>query len=236
MAEFPALPLWTDAYLADTRHLNRDQHGAYLLLLMEAWRRQDCSLPDNDEILATLACASPEEWALLKPVVMAFWTFDKRRKVWRQKRLCSERTFLDRKRVQNRDKAVYRWKHTKKQYAVAMPNACQSNAPTPTPTPTEEREERKKDNNTVLKGKNGAYAFQHGCVRLTEEHLEKWRAAFPHISVTGTLIAGEPWLARQVSWFNAAAGLLDKREREATKPPAPKPAGPRRGSMLGNRR
>jgi hypothetical protein len=87
-----------------------------------------------------------------------------------------------------------------------------------------------------LKGKNGAYAFEHGCVKLTGEQLEKWREAFPHISVTGELIAGEPWLAKQKSWFNAAAGLLAKREREATKPPEPKPAGPARGSMLGNRR
>jgi hypothetical protein len=73
-------------------------------------------------------------------------------------------------------------------------------------------------------------------VKLTEEHLAQWRGAFPHISVPGELIAGEPWLAKQKSWFNAASGLLAKREREATRPPEPKPAGPARGSMLGNRR
>lgn len=95
---------------------------------------------------------------------------------------------------------------------------------------------KEENNNTVLKGKNGAYAFQHGCVKLTEEHLAQWRGAFPHISVTGELIAGEPWLVKQKSWFNAAAGMLAKRERDAMRPPEPKPAGPARGSMLGNRR
>jgi hypothetical protein len=94
---------------------------------------------------------------------------------------------------------------------------------------------KEEDNNTVLKGKNGAYAFQHGCVCLNEEHLAQWRAAFPHISVTGELIAGEPWLAKQKSWFNAAAGLLAKRERLATAPEPPKPPGPQRGAMLGSR-
>jgi hypothetical protein len=99
-----------------------------------------------------------------------------------------------------------------------------------------DKEKEKKDNNTALNGKNGVYAFQHGCVKLTSEHFEKWRRAFPHISVTGELIAAEPWLAKQTSWFNAAAGMLAKREREAAKPEPPKPPGPPRGAMLGNRR
>ena len=55
MAEFPALALWTDAYLADTRHLSTLEHGAYLLLMMEAWRRPHCDLPDDDRVLARLA-------------------------------------------------------------------------------------------------------------------------------------------------------------------------------------
>jgi hypothetical protein len=153
---------------------------------------------------------------------------------WRQKRLGKERDFVSNfSRIQS-ENARKRWSETRKNNdladAMGMPAG---NAPTPTPTP---KEERKEDNNTVLRGKNGAYAFQHGCVKLTEEHLEKWRAAFPHVSVTGTLMAAEPWLAKQRSWFNAAAGILDKREREAMKPPEPKPAGPARGSMLGNRR
>jgi hypothetical protein len=44
MAEYPFLPLWTDAYFADTRHLTLEQHGAYLLLIIEAWRRADCCI------------------------------------------------------------------------------------------------------------------------------------------------------------------------------------------------
>ena len=62
MAEFPHLPLFTDAYLADTRHLTTEEHGAYLLLMMEAWRRPECSLPDDDRLLARLCGLSIERW------------------------------------------------------------------------------------------------------------------------------------------------------------------------------
>lgn len=40
MAEFPALPLWTDAYLADTAHLSYEEHGLYFHILMTMWRRR----------------------------------------------------------------------------------------------------------------------------------------------------------------------------------------------------
>lgn len=137
MAEFPALPLWTDAYLADTRHLSAEQHGAYLLLLMEAWRRPSCSLPDDDALLARLSGLGGR-WDANRDAVMAFWTRDGRRKEWTQKRLVQEREYVASKSRSQRDNAAKRWKGKKKDNAMAMPiamsNACQTDAPTPTPT------------------------------------------------------------------------------------------------------
>lgn len=112
MAEFPALPLWTDAYFADTRHLSREEHGAYLLLLMEAWRRPNCDLPDDDAILSRLVLASQAEWAALKPAVMAFWKRDGRSKTWTQKRLKQERMYVADVRAKKREAAAKRWKKT----------------------------------------------------------------------------------------------------------------------------
>lgn len=134
MAEFPALTLWTDAYLSDTRHLSTLEHGAYLLLLMEAWRRPNCDLPDDDKILARLAGLERDEWAEIKDVVLAFWKRDGRSKTWSQKRLLLER---DKARVRSRsqsDKAAKRWKDAKKQDAAAMPGECPANASTATAT------------------------------------------------------------------------------------------------------
>lgn len=135
MAEFPALPFWTDSYLADTRHLSTLEHGAYLLLLMEAWRRPTCSLPDDDKMLARLAGLSVHEWYEIKPTIMAFFTRDGRSKTMHQKRLTKERDFVARKSASQRDKVVKRWNKTKKDDTAVIPEQYRDDTPTPTPTP-----------------------------------------------------------------------------------------------------
>lgn len=104
MADFPALPLWTDAYLADTLHLSTEEHGAYLLLLMTAWRSPDCTLPDDDDRLARMARVGAKKWAKMRPVLAHFWTVDDGR--WKQKRLLKERERAEKNRDQKRHAAA----------------------------------------------------------------------------------------------------------------------------------
>ena len=96
MAEFPALPLWTDAYLGDTTHLSTLEHGAYLLLLMTAWRSRDCALPDDDRILARYARCGLAQWKKLRPILEPFFNVKNGR--WTQGRLNDEHRHLSRKR------------------------------------------------------------------------------------------------------------------------------------------
>lgn len=119
MAEFPAMPLWIDRYIADTQHLDRAQSGSYLHLLMAAWRRPHCSLPDDDKLLARWALCTPAEWAEDKPHVMAFWTLDKRSKVWTQNKLSKVRREVARNVSQKRCAALSRWNKTTKDDAAA---------------------------------------------------------------------------------------------------------------------
>ena len=49
MADFPALPLFTDAYLADCGYFSDAEHGRYLRLLMRLWQSPDCYLPGLNE-------------------------------------------------------------------------------------------------------------------------------------------------------------------------------------------
>ena len=124
MADFPYLPLWTDAYLADTTHLRTEEHGAYLLLLFSAWRTADCSLPDDDDILSRLAGLSLSKWQSMKPTIMAFWRLNKRRKRWVQKRLQKERENSAEKSSKARGSAVSGWKKRKSGNANAMRTQC----------------------------------------------------------------------------------------------------------------
>lgn len=156
MADLPCMPLWTDAYLADTQRLTTEQHGAYVLLLMQAWRSPDGTLADDDEMLAALVKATPAKWKAMKPIVMAFWTLDKRRKRWWQKRLKTEREKAMVKKAKARDSAASRWKDKEKGDANAMRTQCY---PEPKPEPIErskdlsQRSRAKKSDLDIIRGK-----------------------------------------------------------------------------------
>ena len=68
----PYIPLYVGDYLADTTHLTRSEHGAYLLLLMAMWRAGG-RLPSDDGRLARLAMCSPDEWADMRSVILEFF-------------------------------------------------------------------------------------------------------------------------------------------------------------------
>ncbi|WP_159709853.1 DUF1376 domain-containing protein [Geminicoccus flavidas] len=93
MADFPAMPFYTDAYLADTTHLTTEEHGAYLLLLFAAWRSPGCSLRDDDAFLARVAKVTPDRWKKrLRPVLAPFWRIQDG--IWTQKKQQSVREKL----------------------------------------------------------------------------------------------------------------------------------------------
>lgn len=127
MAEFPAMPLWTDAYLGDTSHLTTLEHGAYLLLLIAMWRTKAKSLPDDDRLLARYAKLTAGQWKRIKPIIEAF--FDIESGVWTQGRLTDEAEAVRQHSKKQSDKAKRRWLKTKKTSDAAampegMPEAC----------------------------------------------------------------------------------------------------------------
>jgi uncharacterized protein YdaU (DUF1376 family) len=65
MSKLPSMPLWVDAYLADTAHLSIEESGAYLHILMAMWRHNGF-IPDDDKDNARICKVSPYKWARLK--------------------------------------------------------------------------------------------------------------------------------------------------------------------------
>lgn len=81
------MPFYIGDYLADTQHLNTQQHGAYFLLLCAAWNRGG-SLPADEEVLRVVTRLSTKEWKAHRAVLLDFFTLEDGR--WLQKRLSKE--------------------------------------------------------------------------------------------------------------------------------------------------
>jgi uncharacterized phage protein (TIGR02220 family) len=65
------MPLYIGDYLADTTRLTTEQHGAYLLLIMDYWRNG--SPPDDDSILANITKSTLAAWKKIRPAVVGFF-------------------------------------------------------------------------------------------------------------------------------------------------------------------
>lgn len=65
------MPLYVGDYLKDTGRLSTEQHGAYLLLMLEYW--QHGKIPNNDDLLARIARLSPDAWSIAKASLLVFF-------------------------------------------------------------------------------------------------------------------------------------------------------------------
>jgi uncharacterized protein YdaU (DUF1376 family) len=141
------MPLWIGAYLADTQHLSRDEHGAYFLMMMAYWRNKG-PLPDDAKRLASIVKATPAEWKKLSPTLSEFFTVSNG--VWAHKRIDVELAAAGDRSKKAADKAKAaaeaRWgtsTRTITSNAPSMPQAfhedmqkdMHDDCPTPSPTP-----------------------------------------------------------------------------------------------------
>lgn len=81
------MPLFISDYLRDTGHLTTAEHGAYLLLIMQAWWR-DGALPADEDRLRIMAKMNIREWRRARGVLLEF--FERVGEVYRHKRIDAE--------------------------------------------------------------------------------------------------------------------------------------------------
>lgn len=140
MAAPAYLPLFGSDYLADTSHLTTEEHGAYLLLLIAAWRQDDCGLPNDDRKLARITGLSARKWLAIKDTILEFWTVEGGRIF--QARLRKERGFADQKSENNRRSARTRWdrQDAENKASDECERTSKRNAPQPQPQPQKKEE------------------------------------------------------------------------------------------------
>lgn len=142
------MPWYVADYLADTAHLSTEQHGAYCLMLMAAWKRGG-SLPKDDAQLAAVCRLSASRWKQHKSILLEF--FEDGEEAFTHKRVTLERLkaqeISDKKGKAGADGAAKRWhkqnkedgktngKTNGKPIANAIANASQNDAPSPSPLP-----------------------------------------------------------------------------------------------------
>lgn len=74
MSQAPSMPMYWDAYLADTTHLTTEEHGAYLLLLAAMWRRNGW-VPDDDRDNARILGLTAARWKRTKARLASLLVF-----------------------------------------------------------------------------------------------------------------------------------------------------------------
>lgn len=75
MSQAPSMPMYWDAYLADTTHLSTEEHGAYLLLLAAMWRRNGY-VQDDDADNARILGLTKAKWLKTKARLSGFLSFE----------------------------------------------------------------------------------------------------------------------------------------------------------------
>ena len=80
----PYMQFYPTDYLSDTQHLTTEEHGAYLLILMNYWQRGEPPLND-DQRLAGITRLPMERWLNARSTLVEFFTIKDNR--WWHKRI-----------------------------------------------------------------------------------------------------------------------------------------------------
>ena len=142
------MPLYIGDYLQDTTRLSTEQHGAYLLLIMDYWTNGP--LPDGDAALAQVARLPPAARKKTRPVVAPFFSIEDGE--WRHKRIDEEHAralkFVEKQKANGAKGGRPRKTKTETQnkpmgFDRDNPNGKPNETPSPSPSPVNPLSEEK---------------------------------------------------------------------------------------------
>ena len=99
------MPLYIRDYIADTTRLTTQQHGAYLLILMDYW--MSGAPPDDDVVLARIARLDLAEWQSIRASIEPYFSIEGG--MWRHGRLEHEHDKAAGQKRRSRSGGGARW-------------------------------------------------------------------------------------------------------------------------------
>ncbi len=198
------MPLYIADYLADTARLTAEQHGAYLLLIMDYWRNGP--LPDDDAALANITRLSAPAWKKHRPTIARL--FQVAEGEWRHKRIDEELQEAGANAKKNAERAkkaaAVRWGKEHASDAVSTPASnAESNAPgnaramleqcpSPSPSPKPREVTQGRRNHTEIHSEPGSVRLTAGevCKRLIDLGIERGSCNPGHATLAALLAAG----------------------------------------------
>jgi uncharacterized protein YdaU (DUF1376 family) len=129
------MPLYVADYLSATSRLTTEQHGAYLLLLMDYWKNG--APPNNDAVLAQITKLSPDAWRNARTMLEGFFQVSDEH--WMQSRVESEMQKANHNKQTNSKRgkagADARWgKKDAPSIVGAMPKQSSADSTSPSPS------------------------------------------------------------------------------------------------------
>lgn len=218
------MPLYVDDYLGDTQRLTCEQHGAYLLLILDYWRNGPP--PDDDEVLMQITRLDRTRWKKNRPAIAS--KFKVEQGAWNHSRIDREKVrageISEKRKAAGKAGADKRWHGKGNSEAIAngMANASQTqsqNDRQPQPQPQSQEEEE----NTTLPIPHRALAFSGGVIRVNQREYDSWAATYHGIpDLRATLAALDEWIVECAAsdhtvtarWKRMVTSRLDRKHQE----------------------
>ena len=174
------MPLYIGDYLADTSRLTTEQHGAYILIIMDYWRNGPP--PDDDIALSSITRMQLQAWKRIREAMLRMFRIDGG--YWVHKRIEEERASAMGNAVKytNRAKkaAAKRWGKESNEDATSIAQGLLLDCTSPSPSPALTSPTKK------LKKQSSGY---------TPEFEDVWKL-YPWTSDANKRVAFKAWTAR----------------------------------------
>ena len=166
------MPLYIADYLSATSRLTTEQHGAYLLLIMDYWKNG--APPDNDQVLAQITKLSPDAWSNARTMLKAFFQVEDG--LWIQPRIESEMVKAQHNKQVNVNRgkagAEARWKDKNaSSIDEAYLEVCSADGTSPSPSPSPISSIKKQDTKVSLSAEGLPTCPHQDILLLYKKHL-----------------------------------------------------------------